>query len=532
VEKILIIQLNRMGDCVQTLPLLERLKEERPGCSLTVLCVGGFARMFERSPFIDRLVSLSADAVQTLKEKKEPKECEDLPELLEEFDLVVNFTNNDGGAFFIRNIKGKNKLGFMESGFAEGRVKGDWAKYLFASQKSRQANLFNLVEMQMGMAGVRPRPFWTYMPAYSSEVHRAHRLLGESGYLGKGKLIVFQLGASRLHRAWPVDSFASLAQSLLLKPDIEIALIGSPAEAELSESFRSRVPHPVIDLVGKTAIDDLPGLLKSCDLLVSNDTGTIHIAAAVGSKALGLYFSTAYFAETAPYGQGHMVLQAELPCSPCDPALTCPDMRCRQAITPDAALHAVEMMLEGKHDADFDAPNISAYRSEFLANGALVYSPVGPHVSEQWLTSLLWHSGWGAALGIGYDAAFVKRHIFTSGLSAIMAVKIDEIREALTGLRGLFARGVEIAGLALNELSRPDAGYERLCELSKSLQMLDRQILDLAPPTLKYYYMLEMTDIDYDDFSAVVEQIKRTYSRLCDLILAMISVFEDLRRSI
>lgn len=531
-EKILIIQLNRMGDCVQTLPLLERLKEERPDCFLTVICVRGFARVFERSPFLDRLVSLSADAVQALKEKRQPKECEDMPELLEEFDLVVNFTNNDGGAFFIGNIKGKNKLGFIESGFAEGRVKGDWGKYLFASQRSRQTNLFNLVEMQMGMAGVCLRPFWSYMPAYSSEVHRAHRLLQENGYLGKGKLIAFQLGASRLYRAWPVDSFASLAQSLSQKPDIEIVLIGSPAERGLSDTFQSKVSYPVIDLVGKTTMDDLPGLLKACDLLVSNDTGTIHIAAAVGTRALGLYFSTAYFAETAPYGQGHVVLQAELPCSPCDPAMTCSDMRCRHVITPDVVSRAVEMMLEGKQDMDIDAPNISAYRSAFLANGALVYFPVRSHIPEQWLTSLLWHSGWGAALGIGNDAAFLRRYISMSGSSGIVAVKIDEIREALAGLQDRFARGVEIARSALSELSRPAAGYERLSELSRNLQSIDQQILASAPPTLKYYYMLEMTDIDYDDYSAVVGQLDRTYSRLGCLIRTMISAFEDLRRSI
>jgi ADP-heptose:LPS heptosyltransferase len=338
-EKILIIQLNRMGDCFQTFQLLQRLRNERPASSLTLLCVEQFTQIFKRLSCIDHLIGLPCAHFQEIEQKRNYSISEHFPELMEEYDSVINLTGNETGAFFLNGVRGKNKAGF-HSGPPQTRVRGDWGKYMFASQNNRRMNLFNFVEMQMGMAGIALRPVSHYMTVHSGEIDHALALLKENGYTPEGKLIAIQLGANRLHRAWQIDSFVSLADSLLINPDIQIVLLGTGAERELSAAFQSRVSRPVIDLVGKTQMHDLPGLLKSCDLLVSNDTGTIHIAAAVGTRALGIYFSTAYFAETGPYGEGHVILQAELPCCPCNPREMCSEIHCKDIIRPDAVRRA------------------------------------------------------------------------------------------------------------------------------------------------------------------------------------------------
>ncbi|SPJ15118.1 hypothetical protein SBDP2_2160005 [Syntrophobacter sp. SbD2] len=104
-----------------------------------------------------------------------------------------------------------------------------------------------------------------------------------------------------IHRAWPPERFADLANRLLRHREIEIVLLGVEGEQELAREMQSHLEFPLIDLVGKTGISELLGVLKQCSLLVSNDTGTIHMAAAAGVGTVGLFFSTAYFAETAPY---------------------------------------------------------------------------------------------------------------------------------------------------------------------------------------------------------------------------------------
>ena len=148
-----------------------------------------------------------------------------------------------------------------------------------------------------------------------------------------------------IHRAWPPERFAALANRLLGRHEIEIVLLGAGGEKELAQAMQSHLEFPVIDLVGKTGIPGLLGVLKQCSLLVSNDTGTIHMAAAAGVGTVGIFFSTAYFAETAPYGAGHAVLRSERPCSLCHLDQMYDNPICRDAIAVDAVEAVVEKML-------------------------------------------------------------------------------------------------------------------------------------------------------------------------------------------
>jgi ADP-heptose:LPS heptosyltransferase len=531
-EKILVIQLNRMGDCFQTLPLLKRLKEEKPGASLTLLCVDAFVQIFGRLDYIDRIVGLPYPVFQALKQERNCAVGELAPELMENYDSVINLTSNETGAFISRGVSGENRSGFY-SGPPQIRLKGDWAKYLFASQKCRRLNLFNLVEIQMGMAGVPLKPFPFRAPVSLDEMRRARSLLDDEGYAAKGRLVALQLGASKLHRAWPVESFSSLADSLLENRSMEILLLGSTAEKELAAAFLSRVSHPVIDLVGKTRMADLPGLLKSCDLLVSNDTGSIHVAAAVGTRALGIYFSTAYFAETAPFGEGHVVLQAEMPCCPCHTEDMCEEVRCRDVIGADTVRKAVDMILDGKSDMDLNDPRLCAYRSSFLSNGTLAYTPIlSQIIPARHPAALVWHAAWCAALGIRYDAEYLRQLLAKPDSAPRSLAIIDDILKETAELGDKYSSAAALARLAIVELTGPGGAGKTTSDTGSRLNSMDGQITSSAPDPIKYYHILEIADIDYDDPVKAVKQLYRAYSKLGIMISAMTSSLEFLRRSV
>jgi hypothetical protein len=285
--------------------------------------------------------------------------------------------------------------------------------------------------------------------------------------------------------------------------------------------------------VGKTQIGDLPGLLKSCDLLVSNDTGTIHIAAAVGTRALGIYFSTAYFAETAPYGEGHVVLQAELPCCPCTPTERCSEIRCRDVIGADIVRLAVEMMLDGKTSLNVNAPMLSAYRSSFLANGTLVYTFIlSTEIPVRHLAGLVWHSAWGAALGIQSDKAYLPKVLAKPDSALRVSSIIDEILKMTAGLSDKYSCAIEFARLGILELTGPVRTHETLSDISRKLDSIEQQIGSSAPPLIKYYHMLAMADIDYSDSFKMMEQLYHTYSKLGTMTGAMASNLEALRRTL
>lgn len=121
----------------------------------------------------------------------------------------------------------------------------------------------------------------------------------------EGNIVGFQMGASTQERRWPVKNFAELAQKLInSKPSVQIKLIGSPRELELPEEFFALLPekyhHNIENLVGKTSLPDLLSQIKIMDVLVTGDTGPLHLAIALQIPTVSL-FVTADPKWTGPY---------------------------------------------------------------------------------------------------------------------------------------------------------------------------------------------------------------------------------------
>src|SRR5208337_5354648 len=150
------------------------------------------------------------------------------------YDSVINLTHNWVGGFFCRNVKGISKSGLVNSDNPTGPVKSSQAKYLFASQKCRTENLFNIVDMHSAMAGLSMEPVRSYMQINDNEIRDGDALLLQNGLRKKGRLIAFQLGANLMHRAWPPERFAAVANRLLRRHEIEIVLLGTAGEKELA----------------------------------------------------------------------------------------------------------------------------------------------------------------------------------------------------------------------------------------------------------------------------------------------------------
>ncbi len=142
-------------------------------------------------------------------------------------------------------------------------------------------------------------------------------------------------------KCWPVDRFAAAATLIAKKlPDARFALFGTPSEAAIGTQLSDAIGDRAENLIGAT---DLPGLmdeLRRCAVLITNDTGTMHLAAFLGVPTVALFGSTEP-AWTSPLGKGHHVLRHHVPCSPCF-LRDCPlDFACMNAITPEQVAAAV-----------------------------------------------------------------------------------------------------------------------------------------------------------------------------------------------
>ncbi|HYV05963.1 MAG TPA: lipopolysaccharide heptosyltransferase II [Blastocatellia bacterium] len=164
------------------------------------------------------------------------------------------------------------------------------------------------------------------------------------------RIIGFQPGSSptMAWKQWPLDRYRDVIGSLMADaPGSRIVLFGSASEEEMVRSLAAGLGPRVTVAAGKTSVKQVAALIECCDLLVCNDSGLMHAAAAVGTPVVAIYGPTD-FRRTAPLGLQHTMIRHELPCSPCfkldgeEQVHLCPHHDCLMTITSGEVLQAIE----------------------------------------------------------------------------------------------------------------------------------------------------------------------------------------------
>lgn len=187
----------------------------------------------------------------------------------------------------------------------------------------------------------------THIPLSISDAERrrAAATLTEAGARASALRIAVGAGASYgSAKCWHPERFAETINTLQSERDADAILFGTAGEAAVSAAIRERLFRPPLDLTGRTAIGDLPGLLSQCHLFLGNDSGAMHVAAAVGLPIVAVFGPTDPFG-TAPVTPKLTVVQERPYCSPCF-LRRCPtDHRCMRAVTPEMVAAAVRPWL-------------------------------------------------------------------------------------------------------------------------------------------------------------------------------------------
>lgn len=174
--------------------------------------------------------------------------------------------------------------------------------------------------------GLLPRRLWAD-PAYrldsldvgvrASDLETARRILDTHGVDRARPIIAINPGASYGGaKRWPADRFAEVADALAGEFRTRVLIFGAPAEEEVAREVVSRMKSPPVILAGRTTLGQLMGLLKECDLFITNDSGPMHIAAALNVPQLAIFGSTSEIA-TGPLSPQARVLKNPVDCNPC-----------------------------------------------------------------------------------------------------------------------------------------------------------------------------------------------------------------------
>jgi ADP-heptose:LPS heptosyltransferase len=356
-KQVLIINVTRMGDLIQTGPLLSRLREEWPDVAIDLVVDRSFAPTAALLTGLRQVIS--CDFTRLLDDCR--TQSKSLVTLMQEmtawaaplreagYDRIVNLTFNRQTGLLASYIGAPDLRGITAGPDGSPIVQNPWLSYFTDLHRHRRFNRFNLVDLY-AMGGSGPGAF----SPLSITVPADGRAWAE-GFLRSPdrtvhQWIAVQAGASDVMKAWRPEYFGRTMARLSHHPDVGFVMIGTAAEAESIELAKSSYragggAAPILDASGRTTLNQLVGLLSRCQLLLTNDTGPMHLAVGVGTPVIDLSVGHVDHYETGPYGPGHWVIQPDLVCSPCGFDQICAHHACKDRLIPDEVaslcLHAI-----------------------------------------------------------------------------------------------------------------------------------------------------------------------------------------------
>jgi lipopolysaccharide heptosyltransferase II len=312
--KILILKPSSLGDVIQALPVLRLLKLHFPRSQIFWWLDASLAPLLEGDPDLAGIVRF---------ERKRWGKPRYWPEMLrsiqwlraENFDLVIDLQCLARSAAFAWLTRGKLLVGLDE--VREG------ARLFYDVAVPRKSFFTHAVDWYLAVLpqlGVPVHKNFQWLPGrpdIAAEVER--KWFGENSKfkIQNSKLILLQPGARWNNKRWPAEHFARLVSLLANKfPDARFAILGGGDDKNLGEIISRAAPGRCLNLCGATSLPEMIECVRRGSLMITNDTGPMHVAAALDIPLIGLFGPTEP-SRTGPHGQLENILRLDLPCSPC-----------------------------------------------------------------------------------------------------------------------------------------------------------------------------------------------------------------------
>ncbi len=369
----LIINLTRFGDLLQTQPVLSGLAAQgRTG----LVCLDNFRPAAEVLSGLDGVYPLPGAALLASLDRDWREGLAVLTRYLAQVTTeytdcrVVNLTPTVT-AKLLASCLGRHRVGFGLDGHGFTTHSNPWAIFLQTASSSRGCSPFNVVDVFRRVAELPPADgcFSLARPGEEDISATGSALAGDAPQGSKG-FVALQLGASEDRRRWPLEHFARLGRLLWEKLSLTPVLLGSPGERALADRFSALADYPHVDRIGRTSLPGLAATLTCCRLLVTNDTGTMHLAAGLDVPIVAIFLATAQPWDTGPYRQGSLSLEPDLACHPCGFGTACRNgLACRQAIKPEVVFDLVRSRLEQGAWSREQTPGARAWLAQVEPSG-------------------------------------------------------------------------------------------------------------------------------------------------------------------
>lgn len=365
-QRILLIKPSAVGDVVHALPVVAKLRQRYPKARIDWMLTPHIAEWIGHHPAISNVVLFQRQAYG-----KPWKDWSNtatgfagfIAQLRDaHYDLVVDLHGQFRSAFFALVTGAKTRIGFdrprksvrlagralPKQAFVHGWTgarEGSWLAYTHRIPlPTLDAHAAERYLWLGDMLGFAPGPPDFSMPVPAAAEARMREVLRAKGASGK-PLAFLAPGTLWETKHWPAEYFAKVAEYFIAR-GWAVALGGSGKDRATCERVRAGAPG-VIDLSGQTSVSELAALIRLASMCVTNDSGPMHVAAALGSPLVAIFGPTDSL-WVGPYGKPESVLRADLPCSPCylRRISECPfGHACMKLVTPEQVIERIEKQL-------------------------------------------------------------------------------------------------------------------------------------------------------------------------------------------
>lgn len=341
--KILILKPSSLGDVIHALPVLRLLKRHWPESRIHWWLDINLAPLLANDPDLSGIYPF--ERTRWAAPRRWPEMLAGLSAMRQErFDLAIDLQGLARSSMIAWLANAGTTIGL--DNLREGGREG--ARALYDLTPPRAAPRVHAVDRYLSvlpLLGVPVHGDFEWLPPRPQAARRVRETWAPE--TGRTRWIVLLPGGRWDNKRWPAGNFAQLARRLGALPDTRLVVLGSPSERPLGVEIAAAAPDHCLNLAGSTSLDEMIEWIRLSRLTITNDTGPMHVAAAMRRPVIAVFGPTAPW-NTGPYGQlGNVLQAADLPCVPCMKGQCAyrEPLACLHAIKPDAVFEKARQEL-------------------------------------------------------------------------------------------------------------------------------------------------------------------------------------------
>ncbi len=351
-KRILVIRTDLMGDVILSLPAVRALHRAYPAAHIDMLVLPANVGVIKQDPAITRIVTYDPNIWRRPHAFLTPATYRAFLGLIgglraAQYDLCLSLAG-DWASVFAFLSQARRRVGYRDEAypfFMTDPVPG--RRY-----RLHQHEVEYIAGLAKAAGGILEDEQREPTLVVSEQARAEVKTLLEANGVAEGDLLIAaHAGATNgVAKRWPISHWSALADQLITEIGAKVILTGAASDAEITGAVAARMRQIPLDFAGKTTIPQLAALLARCDLVISGDSGPLHMAGAVGTPVIALHGPTDP-ALSGPVGKDATVLRLGIWCSPCYDASFWAVCRfynpvCMKAILPDQVLTAARDCLE------------------------------------------------------------------------------------------------------------------------------------------------------------------------------------------